>query len=288
MFEKKIKIGLVLGGGGPKGLAHIGVIRILEENNIPIDFIVGTSIGAMIGGFYAKEKDIRQVEKMTFRINKKFLFSLLDPSISQGLLGGKKVVEFIKKQMDSLRFKDLKIPLFVVATNLKDGNAVVMNEGDVTSAIRASISLPLIFKPIKRKGMLLCDGGLSLPVPVEVAKKNGADLIIAVNLEGDYFNDRAKKKNKLGFYRIYDISNKILIQNLSSHNVRDADLVINPKVGNTHWKDLLEGDGVILAGESATLEVIPQLKKMINEKISISFRERFKIFMKNFFKKNDL
>lgn len=283
IFKKRLKIGLALGGGGPKGLAHIGVIKVLEENNIPIDFIAGTSIGAMIGGFYACKKDIRQVEKLAIDFDRKTAFSLLDPSFRQGFLGGRKVANFIKKHTDNLRFKDSKIPFFVVATNLKNGEAVVMSEGDISTAIRASISLPVIFRPIKRNGLLLCDGGLSLPVPVEVLKKVGADLIIAVNLNVDYFNNDDKKKSKLGIYSISEISSKILLQNLAYQNTKEADLVINPKVGNVHWKNLLDGVDVISIGENATREIIPQLKKIIKQRSDKSLLELFMIFVKRIF-----
>lgn len=281
IFEKKLKIGLALGGGGPKGLAHIGIIKVLEENNIPIDFIAGTSMGAMVGGFYAYEKNIKQVEKMAIDINRRTMFSLLDLSFSQGVIGGRKIANFIKKNIDSVRFDDLKVPFSAVATNLKSGEAVVMNKGDVSTAIRASISLPLIFKPIRRDGILLCDGGLSSPVPVEVVKNMGADLVIAVNLNGDYFNKH--KSNKFGFYKIYENSSKILLQNLAYQNATRADVVINPQVGNARWSNLLNGEDIILAGENIAREMMPQLKKLIEKKSKISLKKYLEIFIKKIF-----
>jgi len=136
-LSKRPKIGLVLGSGGPRGFAHIGVIKILEKNNIPIDFIAGSSIGAMIGGFYAATKDIKQVEKIALGADWKFILSLLDPSFRQGLIGGDKVKKFIENYIGGVTFKGLKIPLSVVATNLKNGDVVVINTGEVASAVRA-------------------------------------------------------------------------------------------------------------------------------------------------------
>jgi NTE family protein len=261
------KIGLALGSGGPRGLAHIGVIKILEKNNIPIDFIAGSSIGAMIGGFYASTKDIQEVEKIALGTDWKLALSILDPSFRQGLLGGDKAKGFIKDHLHAKNFKDFKIPFSAVATDLKNGNAVVLDEGDAVSAIRASISMPLVFKPMERGRALLADGGLSLPVPVEVVRNMGAELIIAVNLDADYFSDRASKNSTFGFYKIADNSIKILRHHLAYWNVKGADIVINPGVGDATLKQFFgDGKGLIAAGASATERVLPQLQEVIFQK----------------------
>ncbi len=262
--QEQPKIGLALGSGGPRGLAHIGVIKVLEENNIPIDFIAGSSIGAMIGGFYAATKDIKQVEKIALGTDWKVILSVLDPSFRQGLLGGDKAKNFIENYIGKTHFEELKIPLSVVATNLKNGDVVVLDEGEVTSAIRASISLPLVFKPVELKGKLLADGGLSLPVPVNVVKKMGADLVIAVNLDADYFTNGDNENSTYGFYKIADNSIALLRHHLAYWNVRDADIVINPHVRGATLRQsfFLDGKDFILAGEEATKKILPQLKKL--------------------------
>lgn len=261
------KIGLALGSGGSKGLAHIGVIKVFEENNIPIDFIAGSSIGAMVGGFYATTKDVGQLEKIALSMDLRLVLSLLDPpSLRQGLLGGAKVKSFIENHTKGMNFKDLKIPLSVVATDLKNGDAVVINEGEVASAIRASISLPLAFKPVKLGNKLLADGGMSLPVPVEVVRKMGAELVIAVDLYADYSTNENGAKSKYGFYKIANSSIELLLHHLAHWNAKDADVVINPQVGKTTWDSFLKGKGTILAGEKAAKTVLPQLKELINKK----------------------
>lgn len=257
------KVGLVLGGGGPRGLAHIGVIKVLEENNIPIDFIAGTSIGAMIGGFYAYTRDVKRVEEIALGVSKRKIFSLLDPSFKDGLLGGDKIKKFIEENIDKVDFEDLEIPLGIVATDFGNGEAVVIDSGDVASAIRASISLPLIFKPIKREGKVLIDGGLSLPVPVETVREMGAEFIIAVNLNADFFSDDEKLDKKLTLYKMAENSINLLQHNLSYQNVKGADIVINPKVGKTSWTKFVNGQEVIIAGEDATKEIMPQIKKAL-------------------------
>ncbi|MGW8185564.1 MAG: patatin-like phospholipase family protein [Candidatus Moraniibacteriota bacterium] len=266
---KRPKIGLALGSGGPRGLAHIGVIKVLEENNIPIDFIAGSSIGAMVGGFYVATKDIKQVENIALGTNWKMILALMDPSFRQGLFGGKKVNNFIEDNIDKMDFKDLRIPLSVVATNFKNGDAVIINKGDVASAIRASISLPLVFKPVECDGKLLADGGLSLPVPVEVVRKMGADLVIAVNLDADYFGNGNNEKDKLGFYKMAENSINILRHHLAHWNVKNADVVINPRVGNAHWGKFLDGKDIISAGEKATKTKLSQLKELIHKEEDI-------------------
>lgn len=264
--SKQLKIGLALGSGGPKGLAHIGVIKILEENNIPIDFISGSSIGAMIGGFYAATKDVRQVEKVALDTDWKRIFSLIDPSLRQGLLNGDKVENFIESHINKINFENLKIPLSVIATDIKTCESIVLDKGEVASAIRASISFPLVFEPVKRKGKLLADGGLSLPVPVDIVRKMGADLVIAVNLDADYFTNGNNENINSGFYGIANNSINLLRHHLAHWNVGSADIVIAPQSGNVHWNKFLDGKNIILAGEKATKKVLPQLKNLLLKK----------------------
>jgi NTE family protein len=258
-FGRK-KVGLVLGSGSQRGLAHIGVIKVLEENNIPIDFIAGSSAGALIGGFYAATKDIKKMEGIALTASWKQLMNLIDPSFKKGLLGGKKVKKFIEDYLGDITFKDLKIPFAAIATNLKTGEIVSVREGEVASAIRASISLPLIFEPIERDGKILADGGLAMPVPVEVVREMGAEAIIAVTLDTDYFNDY---NSKLGFYEIASNSINIMRQHLSLSDVKSADIVISPRVGDVTLNKILNGKEVILEGERATKAVLSEIKKLI-------------------------
>jgi len=253
------KIGLALGSGGAKGLFHIGVIKVLEENNIPIDFIAGSSAGACIGSFYAVSKSTKNIEKKALPSNWRQLLSLfLYPSLKQGFFKGEKLIKFIENAIGKVHFKDLKIPFSVVVTDLKTGEAVVINKGEVALAVRASGSLPLIFKPVKMEEMLLVDGGLSMPVPVSVVKKMGADLIIAV-----YNNNK-----NYGFYKVADTSIKVLRHQLSYLNAREADIVVSPKMGEVRWGKIIRDNGkaVIAEGEETMRKLIPQLKDLIRRK----------------------
>jgi len=253
------KIGLALGGGGAKGLAHIGVIKVLQENNVPVDMIAGSSMGAVIGGLYAAKQDPTEIEKIANKTDWRLLLSLLDPSWGQGLIEGEKITDFIKEHLGDVGFEDLKIPLSVVATDIKSGEPVVLNEGNVVSAIRASISLPLIFKPVEYKNKLLTDGDLSRPVPVEIVKNMGADIVIAVNLHTNNFEENAK----LSSYRVVNRSLDLLRYHLAQYNVKGADYVINPEVGDIQWNEFLSSEEAIEAGKKATQNNVAKIRELI-------------------------
>jgi len=256
---KPLKIGLALGSGAARGLSHIGVIKILEQNNIPIDYIAGSSIGAMVGGVYAATKDIKIVEEIALSMDIKKISSLLDLSIKHGIFSGDKMKEFFDQHVGQMTFDKLKIPFTAVAVEFKTGDIVPISKGSVASAIRASMSLPIAFKPVINdyKDKILVDGGLAMPVPVEIARQMGADIIIAVNLDGDYFN----KKQNLHYHTIALHSMDIVRHYLAKANVETADVVIEPKVGDVIWFNFTNAHKVILAGEAETIKKIDEIKK---------------------------
>lgn len=261
------KIGLALGGGSAKGLAHIGVIKVLEENNIPIDYIAGTSIGALIGGFYAFSKNISEIEDIALNNNfYEYLSMFFDPSLYQGLIKGNKVVKFIENYIGQTTFNDLKIPFRCVATNVKSGEPVIEKNGTVAQAIRTSISMPVFFKPIERDGVFLIDGALSIPVPVQMVRDMGADIVIAVNL---YKNNLNSAINKLDIFNVADNSNNILLLHLADENVKNADIVISPKLESITWNNLFTPEKTKEAvdiGEEATIEKIEEIKRLLSSK----------------------
>lgn len=256
------KVGLALGSGGARGLAHIGVLKVLKENNIPIDFIAGSSIGALIGGFYASGMSIEKIEEIALNANWQQMLSLMDISFfSGGLVEGKKVKNFIKSYIGDIDFKDCKIPFSAVATNLENGDAIVLDSGEMCTAIRASISVPLFFKPIKIGSQFLADGGLSEPVPVEVVKSMGADIVIAVNISGIYVNMVQDRNYSLS--TVAENSIKIMNKHLAFYNTRNADVIICPMVGGTKWNEFINGSKLILEGEKVARESIPQILKIL-------------------------
>jgi NTE family protein len=179
------KVGLALGGGGARGWAHIGVLRALEENDIPIDCIAGTSIGALVGAIYVHDK-LDELEQFANEIEVSNLVSLMDISFpGLGLIDGHRVQEFLSGYLVDATVENCRIPFRCVATNFLMKEEVVFESGAMVDAVRASISIPGVFVPFKQDKTYLVDGGVINPVPVNILQKMGADVAIAVNLNHD-------------------------------------------------------------------------------------------------------
>lgn len=182
--KRGLKFGLALGGGSARGLAHVGVIQVLEAYNIPIDIIAGTSIGSVVGSLYAAGASIDQLEEAALSMKKSKTLFLIDLALPHsGLISGKRIEEMLNDlALEDKTFDDLKIPFAAVATDVESGAEVILNQGKVIDAVRASIAIPGIFTPVKYQDYFLVDGGIVDPVPVDVVQKMGADIIIAVSL----------------------------------------------------------------------------------------------------------
>jgi len=180
---KKLKIGLALGSGAARGLAHIGVLKTLEKHQIPIDVIAGTSMGAFIGGAYASGIKVEVMEEIVVNIDWKLTAKMLAPTISfSGFVEGKRINDFLRNVIGDRNIEDLDIRFACVATDILSGEEIMIEKGSLVEAIRASISIPVIFTPVSQEGRFLVDGGIVNPVPVDLARRIGADLVIAVNV----------------------------------------------------------------------------------------------------------
>jgi len=202
--KKKLKIGLALGSGAARGLAHIGVLKALIEEGIPIDYISGSSIGALVGAYFASKGEVATLEEMVLGIDWRKLARLIDPNLIfmlKGLIHGQKIKELLQAIIGDIEFKDLKIPLAVIATDINTGEEVIIKEGSVIEAVRASISMPAIFMPVKYDKRFLIDGGVVNPVPAGVVRNMGATFVIACNVIQKLKNKRMyvhkKKTSKL-------------------------------------------------------------------------------------------
>lgn len=261
------KIGLALGSGGARGLAHIGVIKVLEANKIPIDIITGTSMGALIGSAYASHGDIELLEKTYLAIQwKKIIRLSSDLSVfSGGLVAGDKIKNFIQSELGcAQKFSDLKIPFGAVATDISNGENVFLTEGNLPEAVRASISFPGVFKPIEIDNRWLIDGGAVDPVPVDLAKSLGADFVIAVNLEergGSYLH--IKKGSKDLYNNVYSAA-RIMQKQLAAYSSVGADVILNPEIGSYMWMQFTEAQKIIAAGEEITRKNLPQIIQRLN------------------------
>jgi len=267
--NKNPKIGLALGSGGAKGLAHIGVLKVLKRNNIPIDYIAGSSVGAMLGAFYAANEDIEELEKVILSFNRKKSLSLLDFTMQGGFLKGNKTEKFIAEILNGAKFDTLKIPFAAVATDINTAETVVFQDGSLVKAIRASIAVPAFFQPSQYKNRLLSDGGLSNPVPVDVVKDMGADITIAVNLDSVYIEKPFKHAPALSMVPMHSVN--ILRHTLAKQSVKTADVVILPPdmyhVGILGWKYIFDNEKakqIIKLGEEATEHALPSIKHTIH------------------------
>jgi NTE family protein len=184
MAHNRPSVGLVLSGGGARGLAHIGVLRVLEREGIPVDYLAGTSMGGVIAAGYAAGMSSADLERESLAITqKRHMVRLADPGLPNGgLIRGERVLAFFKKEFGDKTFAELNLPLAVVAVDLNSHQEVVLREGPVALALRATTSLPGLFKPVEINGMRLVDGGVLNNLPVDVVSQMGAELIIAVDI----------------------------------------------------------------------------------------------------------
>ncbi|MEK7570759.1 MAG: patatin-like phospholipase family protein [Patescibacteria group bacterium] len=269
--KKHPTIGVALGSGGAKGLAHIGVLKTLEKHGIEIDYVAGSSIGALIGSYYAAYPNLTGLEKLVFDFNRKQGFSLFDPAIRGGLLKGNRLEEFISDMLEGATFEKLRIPFIAVATDFNTAEEVLIRDGSLVKAVRASIAIPAIFQPIWYKDRLLADGGLSDPIPVRAVKAVGSDIVIAVNLDSATFRNQETKKLPV-FSTIPMHAITILRHHLALQTIQAADIIITPKtapvslIGWNYFFDNEKAKSMIEAGEKAAEKIIPDLLKLIEQK----------------------
>jgi NTE family protein len=253
---KPAKIALVLGAGSSKGFAHIGVLKILETNKVPIHMIIGTSVGSAVGSLYAYGYNAFQLQKVSFSIEKGDIVDLIIPD--NGFIKGEKLEEFINKTLNHTPMEKLKIPFYAVATDIQRGQEVVFGRGNTGQAVRASCSIPGIFRPVKIGDRMYVDGGVVSPVAVDAAKRLGADVVIAVDISKDA--DRTKPESTIE--TIFQSLN-IMYSKLASIQVNQADVVIRPKVGYISSSDFSKRHEAILEGEKAAIETLPQIMGII-------------------------
>lgn len=277
------KIGLALGSGGAKGLTHIGVIKVLEEHNIPIDYIAGSSIGAVVAAYYAANPDSKKLVELVHIFSQHKGLSLFDPTLKGGLIKGVKIETVIHELLEGASFDTLKIPCAIVATDFNTAEDVIITHGDIVIAVRASISVPGFFQPIQYENRLLADGGLSEPVPAEVVREMGADIVIAVNLDNATLDSNSINIPTLSSVPMRSIN--ILRHHLALESTKTADIVIVPSVyqvgliGWNYFFDESKIKSLIQEGEEAALKVLPRLQFCIKEKQKKGWR-RFLPFIK--------
>ncbi|SDC13132.1 NTE family protein [Acinetobacter marinus] len=260
VVQAKPKIALVLGSGGARGYAHIGVIDVLEQNGIRPDMIVGTSAGSIVGAIYASGKTPEQMKNIAMDLKSD---DVRDFTLSkQGFFDGKKIADYVNAQVDNTLLENMKIPFYVVATELKSGQDVIFRQGDTGKAVMASTSIPSMFVPTKIGEQQYVDGGLVHPVPVTIAKQLGADLIIAVDILA-----RPEYTETSNVWGLFNQNINIMQNRLADYEVKQADIVIRPDIREkAHVFSVGSRMQTIQAGEVAAQNQIDQLQKVLSAK----------------------
>lgn len=251
------KIGLALGAGGAKGLAHIGVLQVLQREGIAIDMIAGSSMGALIGAAYAAGTDLDFMEKLATNITQSLIVDVNLPRL--GLLKGDKALGLIRLLTHQKSFSQLDIPLAVVATDLQRGEPVIFREGDLAQAVRASISIPGIFNPVRYQGRILVDGAVAERLPVWILKEMGASYIIGVDVKVW----EEEEPEKVRIRNIYDIimqAIEILEKKACQPSLQLVDCLITPNTYGIATTDFHKGAESIKEGRRAAESKIAEIK----------------------------
>jgi len=252
------KIALVLGAGASKGFAHIGVLKVLESNKIPIHMIVGTSAGSFVGSLYAYGYNAFELQRLSFAIEKNDIIDLAIPD--NGFIKGEKLEGYINQMLRNRPIEKLKIPFYAVSTDIQSGREVAFASGNTGTAVRASCSIPGIFRPVNISGRMYVDGGVVSPVAVDAARRLGADVVIAVDISGD-----VESPVPDGTIETLLQSINIMYSKLSAIQLSKADVVIKPRVGYIGSADFSKRHEAVLEGEKAALDVLPKIQEIINK-----------------------
>ncbi len=280
------KIGLALGGGGARGFAHIGVLKVMEKEHIPIDQITGCSIGAIIGGLYAYFRSVEKVEAFIREIIKKPIFKELNldvfspaeqdtfmhtflklkrfytliKSIKTQSVFEPEIIEKVYEPFPDVPIETLPIPFATIATDLISGREIVINRGSLKTAIMASAAIPGVFPPVPLEDMLLIDGAASDSIPVNVVRGQGVKFVVAVDVS-HCLGDVQELDTGL---QIVQRADEIVSFHLSRQRLSGADLIIRPAVRHYSWADVRKMKEIILAGEEAAMEQLNILKRFAN------------------------
>jgi NTE family protein len=252
------KVAVVLGAGVSRGFAHVGVLKVLEAHKVPIHLIVGTSVGSFVGSIYAAGVDAFHVQKMALAIQKDDVVDLTIPD--NGFIRGEKLESFANKAVQNAAIERLKIPFRAVATNVQTGEEVVFAMGNTGKAVRASCSIPGVFQPVRIGDKSYLDGGLVSPVAVDAARKAGADVVIAVDISAGVARILPQ-----GILETILQSIDIMYAKIAAVQIRNADVVIRPRVSHINSSDFDRRHEAILEGEKAAAEALPQIQQIMNK-----------------------
>ncbi len=266
----RVRVGLVLGAGSARGWAHLGVLRVLEEEGIHIDMIAGTSIGALVGSIYARSASMEFTNRIVFEtIPTKFQVQrrVFDYTLPfHGIIRGSKILRMVRNAIQDADFLDLLIPAYFVAVDYNTGEEVLLEKGNVSNAVRASISIPGIINPARHNGRWLLDGGLLNPVPVDVLIQKGADIIIAVCVERGKGTILKRYARPPGIMGVLSRTMNLIHSQATRGFTQKADIVLYPKVNEFAWDAFHRAQDLARTGEEECRKHIDEIKELIAEK----------------------
>jgi NTE family protein len=262
-------VGVALGGGVARGIAHIGVLRELERNHIPVDLIAGTSVGSLIGGGYAAGLSVEQLEELAHTIRWSDLSRMTVSRL--GFYNNARTEDYIRSVFPVDRFENLRLPLGVVATDLQAGKMVVFTEGDLALAIRASCAIPCYFTPVMVNGRLMVDGGLVGHLPAAVTRGMGADLVIAVDVN----SQSLPIPPPTNIFTVMSQALSIMGRSSVSYLYQDADVVVRPRVEHIKPDDLSKAGEMIAAGEEAAQRIMRTIQRLLEPERKGLFKRLF-------------
>ena len=254
---KPARIAIVLGAGASKGFAHIGVLKVLEAQKIPIHMVVGTSAGSVVGSLYAYGYDAFTIQNMAMKIEKGDVIDMTIPN--NGFIKGERLEDFINSSVRNTPIEKLKIRFYAVATEVSTGDEVAFAMGNTGRAVRASCSIPGVFQPVKISGKTYVDGGVVSPVAVDVARRYGADVVIAVDISGGMAGTVPQGTMDTILQAI-----DIMYSKIAAYQLLKADVVIQPAVGQIGSSDLSKRHEAILEGEKAAVKALPAIQKIVD------------------------
>lgn len=267
-----MSVGLALGGGAGLGWAHIGVVRVLESEGIPIDVVSGTSIGAIVGACIAADI-IDELEDIAREITLRDMISMGELGFAKGsLIGAGKIEQRLREHFGTRTIEQLAKPFAAVAADLYSGDQVTLDAGDVVTALRASSAIPGMLPPVQTGRLLLVDGGIVDPVPVKAARELGADRIIAIDLQGD-FQGRSRRlgfdpdggKPALAAMKTARAGWSLALRTLSQANLTTdrPDVLISPRIGHIDMADFTKADDLIALGKKAAYDMLTEIESML-------------------------
>lgn len=254
---KPAKVALVLGAGSSRGFAHVGVLKVLESNGMPIHMIVGTSAGSFVGSLYAYGYNAFQLQRMSFSLDKADVIDVTVPD--NGFVKGERLEEYINRLLNNTPLDRLRIPFYAVAADIQNGQEVVFGRGNSGKAVRASCSIPGIFRPVKIEERMYIDGGVVSPVAVDAARRLGADIVIAVDIS---FSVEGTQPEGTVDTLLQAIN--IMYARLAENQLGRADVVIRPKVGHIASNDFSKRHEAVLEGEKAANDALTAIKEMLS------------------------